>query len=133
MLEFQHLRGFQGLNYSLKFAESLTLDKLKMWYYGTIRRERKREKRERNERDKREPVSLPPSPLTLYGERKERVKKERRERKREYPHLGKNSAGDVYAVCADSAAGKAGRNSIYYYRHITPRIFSYLNNRILAI
>lgn len=95
--------------------------------------ERKREKRERNERDKREPVSLPPSPLTLYGERKERVKKERRERKREYPHLGKNSAGDVYAVCADSAAGKAGRNSIYYYRHITPRIFSYLNNRMQAI
>ena len=91
MLEFQHLRGFQGLNYSLKFAESLTLDKLKTWYYGTIRRERKREKRERNERDKREPVSLPPSPLTLYGERKERVKKERRERKREYPHLGKNA------------------------------------------
>lgn len=95
--------------------------------------ERKREKRERNERDKREPVPLPPSPLTLYGERKERVKKERRERKREYPHLGKNSAGDVYAVCADSAAGKAGGNSIYYYRHITPRIFSYLNNRMQAI
>ena len=102
MLEFQHLRGFQGLNYSLKFAESLTLDKLKTWYYGTIRRERKREKRERNERDKREPVSLPPSPLTLYGERKERVKKERRERKREYPHLGKNSAGDVYARCVQT-------------------------------
>ena len=81
----------------------------KMWYYGIIRRERKREKRERNERDKREPVSLPPSPLTLYGERKERVKKERRERKREYPHLGKNSAGDVCAVCADSAAGRPNR------------------------
>ena len=111
-MEFQHLRGFQGLNYSLKFAESLTLDKLKTWYYGTIRRERKREKRERNERDKREPVSLPPSPLTLYGERKERVKKERRERKREYPHLGKNSAGDVYARCVQTLR-REGREKLY--------------------
>ena len=47
MLEFQHLRGFQGLNYSLKFAESLTLDKLKTWYYGIIRREKERERKEK--------------------------------------------------------------------------------------
>ena len=62
MLEFQHLRGFQGLNYSLKFAESLTLDKLKTWYYGTMERERERKKRER-EKESGSPSPLTPIPL----------------------------------------------------------------------
>ena len=82
-MEFQHLRGFQGLNYSLKFAESLTLDKLKTWYYGIIReRKREIEKRKRNKRGS--PFPLTPNPLP-----KERVKRKERERKREYPQLGK--------------------------------------------
>ena len=100
-MRISHLQLFLKICLKLNFRQ---IKNVVLWYH----RERKREKRERNERDKREPVSLPPSPLTLYGERKERVKKERRERKREYPHLGKNSAGDVYAVCADSAAGRPG-------------------------
>ena len=77
MLEFQHLRGFQGLNYYLKFAESLTLDKLKTWYYGTIRRERKREKEKRKRKKRGSPSPLTPNPLP-----KERVKRKERERQR---------------------------------------------------
>ena len=98
MLEFQHLRGFQGLNYSLKFAESLTLDKLKTWYYGTIgERERERKKRERERNGF-------PFPLNPYPFTKERELREKKERERESTrNWGK------CAVCADSAAGRPNR------------------------
>ena len=123
MLEFQHLRGFQGLNYSLKFAESLTLDKLKTWYYGIIGEREERKKRERQER------AGFPSPFTpnpLRREKRESKEREKREKER-VP-----ATGETRGVCR-LCGGKAGRNSIYYYRHITPRIFSYLNNRMQAI
>ena len=101
-MRISHLQLFLKICLKLNFRQ---IKNVVLWYHQE--REKEREERKKRER-KREPVSLPPSPLTLYGERKERVKKERRERKREYPHLGKNSAGGVCAVCADSAAGRPG-------------------------
>ena len=108
MLEFQHLRGFQGLNYSLKFAESLTLDKLKTWYYGTIRREKEREERKKRERQERAGFPSPFTPNPLRREKRESKEREKREKER-VP-----ATGEKCAVCADSAAGKAepGENPV---------------------
>ena len=101
-----------------------------LWYHQE--REKEREERKKRERQERAGFPSPFTPNPLRREKRESKEREKREKER-VPATGKNSAGDVYAVCADSAAGKAEGNSIYYFRHITPRMVSYLNNRIKAI
>ena len=100
------------------------------WYHQE--REKDREERKKRERQERAGFPSPFTPNPLRREKRESKEREKREKERVPASGEKLSWRCVRGVCR-LCGGKAGRNSIYYYRHITPRIFSYLNNRMQAI
>ena len=117
----------------LKICLKLNFRQIKnvvLWYHQE--REKEREERKKRERQERAGFPSPFTPNPLRREKRESKEREKREKERVPASGEKLSWRCVRGVCR-LCGGKAGRNSIYYYRHITPRIFSYLNNRMQAI
>ena len=115
----------------LKICLKLNFRQIKnvvLWYHQE--REKEREERKKRERQERAGFPSPFTPNPLRREKRESKEREKREKER-VP-----ASGEKCAVCADSAAGTGGEPCVNVYllfKATTPRIFSYLNNRMQAI